>query len=79
MLPLFQVLSTKEKHWNHGDNEDIFTVTMVTHCEGHKNYVILRTQRFYMQVTTRIDKNSSSDYWTQPRNVILKYYNLEIK
>jgi len=42
-----QFFPTKEKHWNHGDNEDIFTVT-ITPCEGHKNYVILRTHRFYM-------------------------------
>ena len=41
-----QFFPTKEKHWNHGDNEDIFSVTMVTPCEGDKNYVILTTQRF---------------------------------
>jgi len=34
----------------------IFTVTMVTPCEGHKNYVIQTTQRFYVQVTNRINK-----------------------
>jgi len=74
--PLFP---TKEKHWNHGDNEGIFIVTMITPCEGHKNYVIVRTQRFYMQVTNRIDKILPKFFWTQPRNDTLKYYNLEIK
>jgi len=43
-----QFFPTKEKHWNHGDNKDIFTVTMVTPCDSHKNYVILRTQIFYI-------------------------------